>query len=244
MDKVGVIQVWGENAPLIEGNKAGLRPGAYVCINVRDTGCGIAPEDLKRIFDPFYTTKRKGSGLGLSTVYSIMKAHDGGLEADSTPGEESTFRVYFPACSAPAREPEPSASPARPTRGARVLVMDDELAVRKGIEHMLRSLGHRVEIAAEGDRAVELFATALENDPYDLVVLDLTVRGGKGGKETLELLRGLDPDVTAIAMSGYSTDNVFADPQADGFRASLPKPFGLEELGDTIEKVLGSRPET
>lgn len=243
MEHAGVVQVWGENVALTDENDAGLPPGVYVRISVRDTGRGVPHEELKRIFDPFYTTKAKGSGLGLSTAYFVARAHGGGLTVDSEPGTGSTFHAYFPASSAVADDSHPPPSSAHHVTAARVLVMDDEDTVRRGIEQMLHRLGHRVDTAPEGGLAVEMFKTASEDDPYDLAILDLTVRGGKGGKETLELLKELDPHIKAIAMSGYSTDNVFADPQADGFRGSLPKPFGLDDLSDTIAKVLSSRAE-
>ncbi|MBD3344813.1 MAG: PAS domain S-box protein [Chitinivibrionales bacterium] len=241
MKETGIVKVSGKNTRLSRNNKAGLSAGTYVCVAVQDTGPGITPEDLGRIFDPFYTTKDTGTGLGLSTAYSIVKAHGGALLVDSKKGKGSRFSVYLPASPDGVIDTEPQSSATGNTRSARVLLMDDDQIVRKGVQQMLRSLGHHVDTASEGDGAIDLFRQAVKDKPYDFVILDLTVRGGKGGKETLEILKTIDPRIIAIATSGYSNDDVFADPAQAGFKASLPKPFALDHLAGVIAGILDTQ---
>jgi len=240
MSEGGTLRISGRN---LEQAPPSLPRGRYIEIAVADEGTGIAQEHLDRIFDPYFTTTPHGSGLGLTTSYSIVKRHDGLLTVESKLGEGTTFRIFLPA-SAEAR-------PRRATRevevvgggGARVLVMDDEDAVRKIIGAQLQSLGYVVTPAADGEEAIRLYTEAAsDGNRFDAVILDLTVPGGLGGRETIRRLRDLDPGVRGIVVSGYSNDPVMADHEAYGFRGRVSKPFGAAELGTVLREVLEQEP--
>jgi CheY-like chemotaxis protein len=234
-----VIDVACVNLVLQPGGHPTLKPGTYVQISLTDHGIGIPAEILPRIFDPFFTTKQKGSGLGLAIVYSILQRHEGCVEVDSEPGKGSTFRLYLPA--SPALKAGPVVDVPDTYQGhGRVLVMDDDNAVCRAEASMLKGMGFQVECAADGSAAIELFRQAIEaHMPFTLAVLDLTVAGGMGGTETLAGLRRLDPDIAAIAASGYSHDPVIADPKVFGFSGSIAKPFLKAELARVLVAVLG-----
>ncbi|MBS1192665.1 MAG: domain S-box, partial [Nitrospirae bacterium] len=213
--------------------------GDLVEITVRDQGMGIPPEHLPKIFDPYFTTKEKGSGLGLATTYSIIKNHDGDINVSSVLGKGTTFTAYFPAAG---QKAEGAASPADPrtVRKGRVLVMDDEELVRKVAYELLTGLDHEAELAAHGGEAVEKYQQAkAAGRPFDVVILDLTIRGGMGGEETMRKLLEIDPDVKAIVSSGYSNDSVVANYRDHGFAAFLKKPYDLTDLQATLNALLG-----
>ncbi|MDD1749355.1 MAG: ATP-binding protein [Methanothrix sp.] len=216
--------------------------GKYIVISVQDTGIGIAGKYLDKIFDPYFTTRKKGSGLGLATSYSIIRNHGGIIDVASEPGEGTTFVVYIPALEA---EIEASAasviSAATATaRKGKILVMDDEMLMRKIAEELITALGHDVDVTEHGEAAIEKYLTSCESDsPFDIVILDLTIRGGLGGKETMERLLTIDPGIRAIVSSGYSDDAVVSDYNKYGFKARLTKPYNLEELRDTLNAMLG-----
>ena len=219
-----------------------LREGKYVAISVQDTGIGITERYLNKIFDPYFTTREKGSGLGLATSYSIVKNHGGLIDVVSEPGEGSTFFVYLPALEEKGETSVVSVTAAAtaPFRKGRILVMDDEELMRNISRELITALGHNVDLADHGEAAVEKYRTASEaGNAFDIVILDLTVRGGLGGKETLERLLAIDPGVRAIVSSGYSDDAVVSDYNKYGFKARLTKPYNIEELRDTLNTVLG-----
>jgi PAS domain S-box-containing protein len=212
-----------------------LRPGRYVRLTVRDHGVGISRPDLPRIFDPFFTTKREGTGLGLATSYSIVKRHDGHIEVESDPGSGTTMSVYLPVADGPAAvraaiEPRP----ARVT--ARVLVMDDEASVRQVLCGMLREIGSTCEAVSDGQHALELLCG--NSGPFDAAILDLTVRSGWGGKETVREMARLAPRTRPIVMTGYSDDPVMAAPERYGFLGVLRKPFSSAELATVLGAAL------
>ncbi len=222
-----------------EGAPRSLAAGRYVQIAIRDTGIGIPGRYLDKIFDPYFTTKEKGSGLGLATSYSIMANHGGAIDVRSDVGKGTTFLLYLPLSS---EAPEPRETAAAPAAGGgrRVLVMDDEELVRNVAEELMRELGHEVLCTADGAAAVEAYRRAREDGrPYDIVILDLTVRGGIGGMETLRRLREIDPAVRAVVSSGYSDDEVVADFRKYGFSGFLKKPYDLTELREALD-ALGS----
>jgi PAS domain S-box-containing protein len=218
-----------------------IRPGRHVRISVTDEGIGIPEENLGRIFDPYFTTKQQGSGLGLATSYSIVKHHGGGVSVTSRLGRGTTIAVELPAaveCEVPL---DPIAVPRTlPGRG-RILVMDDEPAIRNLAVRMLTRLGHEVETVDDGSAAIECYAHALETDkPFDAVLLDLVVPGGMGGRETIQLLSDVDPKVNAIVVSGYAQDPTLTAFREYGFKASIAKPYTLEELDSTLHSVIAA----
>jgi len=238
MPQGGTLKIAADNMQLDGTTSLPLAPGPYVRLQVRDTGIGIAPEHLSRIFDPFFTTKQRGSGLGLATSYSIVKRHDGHIAAESTVDVGTTLSVWLPA--RPGLRPR-TAAPAKPLRGGggRVLLMDDEASVRQVGASLLQALGYAVETVADGDEALRAYEAARHaGRPFDIVMLDLTVVRGMGGRECIGRLRALDPAVKAVVSSGYSNDPVMADYAAFGFAGVVPKPYELGELGETLERIL------
>lgn len=197
-----------------------------------------------RLFEPDFSTKQRGSGLGLATAYSIIKKHDGLLTVDSRIGEGATFRELLPvAAAAPEGESTPSSSERIDGLDkGRVLVIDDESAVRAAMSVILTDFGFEVTGAANGAQALDLFERAKQrSERFDVVLLDLTVRTGMGGLETLAKLRELDAKICVIATSGYAPDPVLATPQKDGFFGSLPKPYRREDLGMLVQRALQRR---
>ncbi|MBI5103316.1 MAG: PAS domain S-box protein [Nitrospirae bacterium] len=215
-----------------------LAHGDYVEISIKDSGIGIPAHYLPRIFDPYFTTKEKGSGLGLATSYSIMKNHGGLIDVSSEVGKGSVFRIYLP--SAGIRKTAPLPSPPAPSgRSARILVMDDEEIVRMVSGELIQSLGHKVELAEHGTAAIEKYRQAQsDGDPFDIVILDLTIRGGMGGDEAVRELRAIDPAVKAVVSSGYSDDAIVSSYPDHGFDAFLKKPYDVDGLRDVINSLL------
>lgn len=219
----------------------GLPAGDYVVIAVQDTGAGIPEEHVQKIFDPYFTTKEKGSGLGLATCYSIVANHGGLIDVRTKAGQGSTFLIYLPALSPDAATPSATAAaPSARRRSARILVMDDEEIIRKFCFELLGSMGHKVELAKNGEEALAKYQkAAIEGNLFDVVILDLTIRGGMGGSETMQRLIGIDPAVKAIVSSGYSEDGAAADYARQGFKAFLRKPYELDEMSAALDAVLG-----
>jgi PAS domain S-box-containing protein len=230
MPEGGTIEVTARNASIEEGNELALPSGRYVEIAVRDRGIGIPAQLLNRIFDPYFTTKQKGSGLGLATAYSILKSHGGGFAVKSEMGQGSTFSFYLPATDhAPQGEEEALPQPRRGRE--RVLVMDDETTVQEVAGEILSNHGYRVSCASDGETALMLFRQALKEDqPFEIVILDLTVPGGMGGRELLPRLRAIHEGFKAVVSSGYSNDPVMAQHEAHGFDAVLAKPYDVKGL--------------
>ena len=243
MPEGGTLEISFENLSYPVAAPIPLAAGCYVVVSVRDEGVGIDDDKLARVFDPYFTTKESGSGLGLTVAYSIITQHGGYISADSTPGQGTTFRVYLPAS---IDEEEDRGRVRRsPISGTgRILVMDDEAAVRAVVGKMLDHLGYKAEFAVNGKDAVVRYRQALERgSPFDLAILDLTIPGGLGGVGTVNQLLALDPGLKAIAISGYSTDPVMARHRDHGFAAALPKPFKLYDFSRTLDSVLGSGEE-
>lgn len=234
----GVVKISAENIEVAEGAPMPLKPGRYVKTTVEDRGFGIPVKLLPKVFDPFFTTKQKASGLGLAVTYSIIKKHQGHIGIDSEPGEGTLVHVYLPAAKAhpPGKEKEMICK-----GSGRVLVMDDEELVRDVASEMLNVLGYEAEFAVEGKEAVELFAAArAEGRPFDLVILDLTVPGGMGGKETMQKLIEIDPKVRAIVSSGYSKDMILSEYKKFGFSGVIAKPYRVSEFSAAVKNALES----
>jgi nitrogen-specific signal transduction histidine kinase/CheY-like chemotaxis protein len=235
----GQITVKAVNTRLEPENSCALPPGPYLEISVADKGTGIPEGLLKRIFDPYFTTKQTGSGLGLAVSYSIIRSHRGYLGATSAPGQGSTVTFLVPA--EPDREiPRVAQEKAPvPLRGGGVLVMDDQEMVRTMAVRMIASLGFSAVGAANGGEALELYKAALaDKRPFDAVILDLTVVGGMGGKETISRLLSIHPSARIIVSSGYSHEPDLADYRRLGAVGILPKPYRLQELKKVILEVV------
>ena len=246
----GVLHVGARNVAVNrEHPVATLEPGRYVRLSIRDSGTGIAPEHLARIFDPYFTTKRAGTGLGLATTYSIIKKHDGSIQAESEIGAGTTFHIYLPATSisqavSVALPVAEFGGEAQRTPGGgrgRILFMDDELILQELVGAMLEYLEFEVVCASNGEEAIVRFQEArLAGSPYDAVIVDLTVPGGMGGYETVQRLCAIDPSVRAIVSSGYSNDPMLADFRGHGFTGVIAKPYQMAELGRVLDEVIAA----
>ena len=211
----------------------------HVLITIRDSGVGMPEQYLGKIFDPYFTTKEKGSGLGLATSYSIIRNHGGLIDVRSQVGQGTAFFLYLPASEAVAEESPAAAAPGK-ARIGRILVMDDEKVVREVTGELLRSLGHEAEFAESGESALTMYREAMASArPFDVVILDLTIRGGMGGLETLGKLLEIDPGVKAVVSSGYSDDAALSNYREHGFKAFLKKPYNMDELQNTLNDLLG-----
>jgi len=240
----GIITLQGENLEVGEGSELPLEAGRYVKITIRDQGIGIPADFLLKIFDPYFTTKQAGSGLGLATVYSIVNKHRGHITVKSKLGEGTTFNIYLPAregVTIPRTEADREVLSGR----GKILVMDDEELVRDVLKVMLSRLGYQVTLAKDGEAAIELFTAAQDaGEDFAAVILDLTVSGGMGGKAAIQQLLKLDPRVNAIVSSGYSDDPVMADFEKYGFSDVITKPYRIAELSRVLERVLNRELET
>ena len=233
----GIITLRGENIALNDDGKYPLPGGKYVKISVEDNGTGIPLDNIDKIFDPFFTTKSEGSGLGLSTSYSIIKNHGGLLKVESNPGEGSAFHIFLPAADKPV--PRKSRDKIDISGNGTILVMDDDEMVRDVLAEMLSVLGYKSELAQDGEEAEKKYAEAMEKgEQFAAVILDLTVRGGMGGKQAMEKLKQMDPNVNAIVSSGYSTDVVVEDYVRFGFSGYVTKPYELKTLSKVLSKTI------
>jgi CheY-like chemotaxis protein len=209
-----------------------------VKLTVEDQGIGIPKQHLQKIFDPYFTTKHKGDGLGLATSYSIIKSHGGYIGVQSELGTGTTFLVYLPASTKKIPKKQPPKEKSLAGRG-RILVMDDEDIVRDVIGDLLKILGYEVEFAGDGMEAIEVYKKAKESARnFDAVIMDLTVPGGMGGKESIQRLLEIDPGVKAIVSSGYSNDQVMSDFKKYGFSGVVAKPYKIEELSEVLHRAL------
>jgi signal transduction histidine kinase/ActR/RegA family two-component response regulator len=234
----GTIEVTARNISQGEQEQSTLAPGNYVKISIKDSGIGIAKELLPLIFDPFYTTKTKGHGLGLATCYSIIKRHGGAIAVESQPCKGSTFHIYLPASAEPVLET--TASPVVKHKGSgTIIVMDDEEVMRDTIKHTLKTLGYSVICKNDGRETLESFIQETKaKRAITGLILDLTIPGGMGGKATVEEIRKLNTEIPVFVASGYADDPVMINPADYGFTASLGKPFIKNELEEMLERHL------
>lgn len=248
MPRGGTITLRLRNLRVRHAEVPSLDSGEYVCIEVRDEGTGISPENLKRIFDPYFTTKDSGNGLGLASSYAIINSHKGTITVDSSVGHRSIFRVYLPKSTRPLQakaEAHKATEKNKPSKETihhgkgRILVMDDMEAMMMVAGEILTVLGYEVEYSTNGEEAVAAYKAAKEDgNPFDAVVFDLTVPGGMGGEEASNLLKEYDPGLIAIASSGYTTSNVMSDYKNSAFAAVVPKPYRIKEMSDALHNVL------
>lgn len=233
------IEVKAENVEFLAPPAPPLHEGRYVMVTVKDSGPGIPQEYQSRIFDPFFSTREHGTGLGLTIAHAIIGRHGGHIAVDSRSGLGTSVTVFIPAA---------AHTGSRRTRkrarqlkgGAKVLIMDDEEFIRGMTERVLKRLGYEVAVARDGEEAVRLYRSAVDlNEPFAVVILDLTVaHGGMGGKQALKEIRKLNPSVKAVVSSGYSDEPVMKNPARFGFRAGLPKPYRIEQVRDILLELV------
>ena len=233
------IQLKASTVKVADGQYENLRGGDYVQFEVRDNGSGIKPEYIEKIWDPFFTTKKHGTGLGLATVLSIVRRHGGEIGLDSVLGAGTAFTIFLPVADKPAEVQARRAASLRFGTG-RILFMDDDEKICALSASMLQSLDYKFDIAKNGEEAIALYKRYLNiGRPYDAVLMDLTVIGGMGGEETFHALRTMDPDLRAIISSGYDNDDMAKRYLDMGFCGYLTKPYRVADLGKVLKAVLG-----
>jgi CheY-like chemotaxis protein len=233
----GQIDIGAENYLIEAGSALPLPPGRYLLIRVSDQGVGIPPEHLDKIFDPYFTTKQKGSGLGLTMVYSIVTQHGGLITCTSQLGRGTTFSIYLPAQEREVQTAGDQGQTLFKGQG-RILVLEDEAAIQAVMAKMLQKLGYEAEFAQTGQEVLQLYAQERGNHGFAAVILDLTIPGGMGGLETCQKLREMDPQVKAIVSSGYADDPVLADYRSFGFSGVIAKPYRIVDLSRVLHEVL------
>jgi PAS domain S-box-containing protein len=242
MTNGGTVRISARNVTLKDFECPPLEAGEYVTISIHDHGVGIPGEHLTKIFDPYFTTKRQGSGLGLATSYAIIKKHRGNITVESRLGMGTTFHIFLPVSRGNEEEESPPQAMHHPGEG-RILVMDDDASLREVASSMLRNLGYATVTEKDGGDAVASYEAALRvGEPFDAVILDLTVPGGMGGREAVTKLRQIDPEAKVIVSSGYSNDDIMANYKEYGFSGVVPKPYNLVQLGDAVGKLLSRKP--
>jgi CheY-like chemotaxis protein len=239
MPNGGILHISADNKEINDNSKFPLMPGDYVVFRVKDKGIGIPEKYINQIFDPYFTTKSEGSGLGLATVHSIIAKHQGHITIQSKVGEGSTFSVFLPAI----RDKQPmeveNVTEDIVYGTGKILLMDDEDSIRVIAKRILENLGYEVITTINGEETIQQYTNAMDSDQrFDLVVLDLTIPGGMGGKKTLDKLKELDPNLKAIVSSGYSVDPIMSDYQKHGFLGIIAKPYKIEDLSKVVDSVI------
>ena len=239
----GDITITAENYKVLNDFPGLLAAGDYLKITISDDGQGIPVDMMDKVFELFFSTKEVGRGLGLSIAYSIIKKHAGHIQVKSKYGSGASFEVYLPAITDPSITE--SILPVQDNVieaakvHAKILVMDDEESIRALVSNILEALGYSYELAESGEVAISLYRKALnESRPFDLVILDLTVRGGLGGEETIKALLQIDPKVKALVSSGYANNPIAVEPTLHGFLGSVPKPYSIANIARAIDRSL------
>lgn len=241
MPNGGRINVASHNVTLDANSGIHLPAGRYVQVSVQDSGIGIPPDILPKIFDPYFTTKAAGTGLGLATSYSIVRNHNGLMTVQSNVGEGTLFKIYLPASDKPLRQTQIDLSPMNKCQG-RVLVMDDDERIRDLLKSMIEAIGYEVETTANGNEAVNRYRDAMSaGQRFDVSIMDLTIPGGMGGKEAVKLIKELDPKARAIVSSGYSNDPIMANHRENGFAGVLSKPYKIQDLARVLEVTINEK---
>ncbi|NOY12389.1 MAG: PAS domain S-box protein [Deltaproteobacteria bacterium] len=233
-----------ENLDNSAGSVPSLKKGKYIKVSVRDEGTGIAEKHFERIFDPYFSTKQSGSGLGLATVHSIIHKHGGDISVASESGKGTVFTFYLPAAEAPQQSPVEQPASHTPAEGqkGRILVMDDEVMVCDLAVQMLETSGFAVATAADGQRAIDMYKQSMEDgETFAAVIMDLTIPGGIGGKEAIKEIIAIDPEARVIVSSGYADDPVMANYSAYGFQGIIAKPYTLDNLQDVLGRILAEK---
>lgn len=238
MQDGGIIHIYADNRTVTADEIPALKAGKYITISIVDHGRGISPDIIPKIFDPYFTTKSNGTGLGLTIAYSIIKKHDGGIDVSSKVNEGTTITIHLPAYGEYAPENVLTEEEAFVGKG-KILIMDDEELIRNVVQELLGRLGYEVQTANDGTAAIEIYKNALQTDnPFDLAILDLTVPGGIGGKECIETLKKIHPGVKAIVSSGYSNNPIMSEYRRYGFSGVIVKPYRLSDLIEVLQKNL------
>ena len=246
MPEGGTIKVSAVHYNAEKNDLLPLQEGKYVKITIKDQGSGISQEHLQKIFDPYFTTKETGNGLGLATSFSIIKKHDGYITAESELGVGTTFYIYLPALQEEISKERVegvvdkiSTEEITSLDGRRILFMEDDGIIRLSVARQLRGLKYEVEYTKDGNETIKLYKKAMESDkPFDAVIMDLTIPGGMGGAETIKKLLEIDPDVAAIVASGYSDDPIMTNASEYGFKGVVEKPYEIYELEEVLQKVI------
>ena len=238
MPEGGVIRITSSNEVLLPDNTINLPAGNYLKIAIEDQGHGIPTETMSKIFDPFYTTKEQGNGMGLASVYSIVKRHGGTVAVNSTMGAGSCFTIHLPAAPGKRADSQVAAKEDLLSGKGNVLVMDDEEIIREIVTTTLEFAGYQVESCGDGKEAVERYQSSHGSDtPFDVVIMDLTVPGGMGGKEAAGYILDFDPNAALIVSSGYSSDPVIANFRQFGFKGAVVKPFSAGTLTAEVQRL-------
>jgi PAS domain S-box-containing protein len=238
MPEGGIIEICADRVALTEDNEFSLPAGPYLRTSFRDQGVGIRPDHISKVFDPYFTTKQRGSGLGLTVAYSIVDKHNGRLTVESELGHGTTFSIYLPASEKTKSQPADEEKRLFIGEG-KILVMDDEEFIRELAIQMLSKIGYKVWVAADGKEAIEIYKQARkEGKPFDIVIMDLTIPGGMGGKEAIKKFKILDPNVKALVSSGYSNDPIMSNFRDYGFEGVVKKPYRIQDMSDALRTVL------
>ncbi len=235
----GTLTITGGNEILPGDNPSNLGAGPYVRLDIHDSGCGISPDSLAKIFDPYFSTKVSGTGLGLATAYSIIQRHKGHIGVSSILGAGTTFTILLPSIGTASDEILLATEKiTESSRGGSILVMDDEKMIRDIASQMLSFLGYEVTTCADGKEAIELYQTSLQSQKtYAAVIMDLTIPGGLGGKEAAEHILAFDPTAHLIVSSGYSSDPVVANFRQHGFSGAITKPYNMNDFKLALSSV-------
>lgn len=238
MDAGGTITISVKNFKADDTEILPIKEGNYVKISIKDNGPGIMPDDLPKIFDPYFTTKKEGSGLGLSIVHSIIRNHDGHITVNSKPGTGTTFDIYLPATMK--KDSKAAAESPKMYKGSgKILVMDDEEMILDFAKELLEYLGYEIELARDGAEALKLYTLARDSGkPFAAVFMDITIPGGMGGKEAVKEILAIDPHAKVIVSSGYARDPIMSNYEQFGFVGVVPKPYNLEEMSQELYRVL------
>ncbi len=236
----GIVEVSCENISTSDSASPTLpKTGHYVKMSITDSGIGIPANVLDKIFDPYFSTKQQGNGLGLAITHSIISKHEGHISVQSTPGVGTTFTVYLPASTEKALPANNTAETGQDSPKAKILIMDDEEQVRIITKAMLEEMGHRVLLANDGLETIQAYQEAMtEGSPIDLIIMDLTIAGGMGGKEAVQKILSVDPEARVIVSIGYSHDPVMANFEDYGFCSAIAKPYQIDELQKIVNQQI------
>ncbi len=242
----GVLTVSARNETLVGKNSMALPPGTYTRLTFTDEGCGISDADLKKIFDPYFTTKVNGTGLGLASTHSIIIKHGGHIDASSLVDKGTTFTILLPSIGETISkyQTESATQTSKYNGGGSILVMDDEEMIRELAVGMLEEIGYQVTTCDEGSEAIRLAQETAKGSgtPFSAVIMDLTIPGGIGGKEAAEeILVFGSGDACLIVSSGYSNDPIMSDYRTYGFTGAIAKPYRIDELAEVLRSALSDR---